>query len=212
MSRASSRTTGSPNAVSGAMYVAVPTSGTLEFWSDCYGTTGGNNGLYDYKDARGGTDCYGSMQLHIGTNTVFAWNRWSNGVQAAGTDIGFGNQVGGSGQPDWTFATNAGTYAKRRLEVFVKPAYCASPNEGGNATITCPAGLTVDAINYASYGTPTGVCGAFVTGGCNAATSTAVLQAACVGQNTCTVAATNAVFGDPCGGTGKRLYVQATCK
>ena len=36
-------------------------------------------------------------------------------------------------------------------------------------------------------------------------------RAACIGQNSCTVNATNGVFGDPCVGTFKRLWVQASC-
>ena len=38
-----------------------------------------------------------------------------------------------------------------------------------------------------------------------------VVNTACVGQNTCTVSATNGTFGDPCVGTVKRLWVQASC-
>lgn len=95
--------------------VSVPTNGSMEFWSHCYGTNGGNNALYDYDDERTTEDCYGSMQIHIGTNTVFAFNRWS---AAAPADLGFGNQT--VGHPDWTLTSNAASYATRRLEVFVK--------------------------------------------------------------------------------------------
>ena len=89
---------------------------------------------------------------------------------------------------------------------------CTTANEGSNATITCPAGTTIQTIDYASYGTPTGYCGAFENSSCHRATSKATMESRCVGQSTCTVAATNAVFGDPCVGTVKRLYVQATCQ
>jgi hypothetical protein len=99
--------------------IAVPVSGALEFWSDCYNTGGGDPNTYDYRDTRGGgTDCYGSFQIHVGQNTLFAFNAWSWGNSA--TDIGFGNQVGGSGHPDWTFSQNSPTYTTRRLEVFAK--------------------------------------------------------------------------------------------
>jgi hypothetical protein len=37
------------------------------------------------------------------------------------------------------------------------------------------------------------------------------VTAACLGLNSCSVGANNGVFGDPCGGTVKRLYVQVTC-
>lgn len=98
--------------------VTNATGGALEFWSNCYST--GVNGVYDYDDIIDGPDCYGSFQIHRNTSTVFAFNAWSNG-NVQGTDIGFGNQVGGSGHPDWTFAFNSGTYALRRISAYVIP-------------------------------------------------------------------------------------------
>lgn len=96
--------------------IAVPTAGYIEFWSNCYAPTGGNDAVYDYKDTLTQTDCYGSMQVHVGTNTVIAYNRWANNnVDVEG---GFGNQA--VGNPDWTFAVNMASYATRRLEVYVK--------------------------------------------------------------------------------------------
>ncbi len=94
----------------------TPTDGNIEFWSDCYSPTGGNNSLYDYSDTRsGGTDCYGSMQVFVNQSTVFGFDRWSSG----GTiDIGIGNQP--TGHPDWTFAQNASSFTTRTLEVYVK--------------------------------------------------------------------------------------------
>ncbi len=86
---------------------------------------------------------------------------------------------------------------------------CNTVNEGSNLTLTAPSG-TITSILFASYGTPTGSCGNFQVSACNAASSLSVLQNACVGNQTCTVAATNGVFTDPCVGTNKRLYVQAS--
>lgn len=99
--------------------VAAPVDGQLEFWKDCYSTTGGNNGSYDYRDARNaGSACYGSMQLSIGTDMIFSYNRWSSG---GNSDMGFGNQPVASGaHPDWTFKQNSAAFAVRKIEVFVK--------------------------------------------------------------------------------------------
>lgn len=96
-----------------------PVTGQLEFWKDCYSTGGGNASLYDYRDTRSvGTACYGSMQLSIGTDMIFSYNRWSAG---GNSDMGFGNQPAASGQhPDWTFKQNSASFAARKLEVFVK--------------------------------------------------------------------------------------------
>ena len=66
-------------------------------------------------------------------------------------------------------------------------------------------------MEFASYGTPTGDCGSYRVSSCHATTSLGVVEAACLAQDTCTVGADNATFGDPCNGTLKRLYVEATC-
>ncbi|MDF1758841.1 MAG: hypothetical protein P1U74_11205 [Legionellaceae bacterium] len=74
---------------------------------------------------------------------------------------------------------------------------CERVNEGQIASITCPTTLT--SIDFASYGTPTGTCGSYAISACNAATSVAVVTANCLSNNSCTVSASNVVFGDPCG-------------
>ncbi|NUN15485.1 MAG: hypothetical protein HUU55_17815, partial [Myxococcales bacterium] len=94
--------------------VTNSSGGKVEFWSNCYSV--GANNVYDYDDDTAGTDCYGSMQLFSGTNTVFALNAWSYGTTAV--DIGLGNSPGP--HPDWTFAANAGNYSIRRMVVYVK--------------------------------------------------------------------------------------------
>ncbi|WP_437782907.1 CAP domain-containing protein [Sorangium sp. So ce1097] len=91
-------------------------------------------------------------------------------------------------------------------------AVCDTAAEGSDVTLSCPAGEVIAAIDFASYGRPRGVCGGFrATSSCNARTSKAVVERACVGKSSCTVPANNATFGDPCRGTSKRLYVQAAC-
>jgi len=88
---------------------------------------------------------------------------------------------------------------------------CATANEGSNAVLTAPAGTVITAITFASYGTPNGSCGNFTTGACNATNSVFVVSALALGQNTVTIPASNTTFsGDPCNGTAKRLYIQAT--
>jgi hypothetical protein len=90
---------------------------------------------------------------------------------------------------------------------------CATADEHGTATLTCPDGQTIATIDFASYGTPTGTCGGFATTDtCNATTSADIVKAACVGQATCSIAATNENFGDPCSGTFKHIDIQASCK
>jgi len=90
-------------------------------------------------------------------------------------------------------------------------ATCAAVDENQTLTLSCPAGRKILSINFASYGTPNGSCGGYTIGTCHAANSASIVGAACIGQNSCTVNATNGVFGDPCVGTLKRLWVQASC-
>jgi sialate O-acetylesterase len=58
------------------------------------------------------------MQIHNygAGETLFAINNWQAADRA---DIGIGNNAGES--RDWTFSANAGTYATKRLRVYVHP-------------------------------------------------------------------------------------------
>lgn len=88
---------------------------------------------------------------------------------------------------------------------------CATGAERQTLRLACPAGQTIQSIDFASYGTPGGTCGSFVPQSCDATTSRNVVSAACLGKGSCAVGAVNGTFGDPCVGTAKRLFVQASC-
>ena len=87
---------------------------------------------------------------------------------------------------------------------------CGTASENGTLVLTAPSGAVFTSVTFASYGTPTGSCGSFATSACHSSTSLSVVQSYVVGQTSATIPATNTVFGDPCVGAGKRLYVQAT--
>jgi len=89
---------------------------------------------------------------------------------------------------------------------------CGDANEGDTVTLTCPDGLLVGSVHFASYGTPTGSCGSFTTGSCHATGSSDTVAALCIGRSACTIAATNAAFGDPCSGTAKHAAVEVSCE
>jgi hypothetical protein len=120
--------------------------------------------------------------------------------------------------PDQTCTVTNGTGAPNVFNVTdvkvscANTVNCAAVNENQTLMLACPPGETIAAIAFASYGTPNGMCGAFTTGTCNAVNSVPIVSAACVDQPSCMVAATNGVFGDPCSGTGKRLWAQFSCK
>lgn len=88
---------------------------------------------------------------------------------------------------------------------------CATASEGGTVNITAPAGYKFVKVVFASYGTPTGSCGSFVIDtSCHSRTSKSVVEGYLLNQSgTISIPASNAVFGDPCPGIEKRLYVQA---
>jgi hypothetical protein len=90
-------------------------------------------------------------------------------------------------------------------------AVCASVAEGATATLSCPADQVIRSIDFASYGTPSGECGAFAASSCSARSSGQILTSTCLGQAACSVAATNDTFGDPCPSADKRLSVQVSC-
>jgi sialate O-acetylesterase len=99
--------------------------GNIEFWPNNYGQANSANvpnasgDVYDFGDQPGDpANGYGSMQVHnhAAKQTLFAINHWSAGNNA---DLGIGNQS--SGNPDWTFANNAGSYKAKRLRVLVRP-------------------------------------------------------------------------------------------
>ncbi len=87
---------------------------------------------------------------------------------------------------------------------------CGTVGEGATLTLTAPPGMVFNSIVFASYGTPTGSCGSYTTGGCHAATSSSVAFANLIGQNSGSIGANNGVFGDPCVGTAKILTVEAS--
>jgi hypothetical protein len=91
------------------------------------------------------------------------------------------------------------------------PSVCGTAAEDASLTVSCPAGQIIDSVVFASYGTPSGSCGSFAVGDCNAESSAAMVQTLCAGKRTCSVTAANGTFGDPCHNTTKRLAIEVSC-
>jgi antitoxin component YwqK of YwqJK toxin-antitoxin module len=83
-------------------------------------------------------------------------------------------------------------------------------NENGTLLLTAPKGTVIDGIFFASYGSPNGTASYYTIGACHAANSIAAVSAIAIGQNSVSIIVTNNLFGDPCPGVVKRLYVTAT--
>jgi len=72
---------------------------------------------------------------------------------------------------------------------------CAMANETSKATITCPAGTVVSNINFASYGTPTGSCGAFnKESNCDCSSTIQLVVDACLNKAICSLDAVDTLF------------------
>ncbi|KAF3970309.1 hypothetical protein CMV_005977 [Castanea mollissima] len=79
-------------------------------------------------------------------------------------------------------------------------------------SLHCAPGQSISAINFASFGTPSGTCGSFQHGTCHAPSSHAVLEKECIGQQECLVPISNSSFGaDPCPNVTKKFSVEAVC-
>ena len=136
--------------------------GNIEMWHDCYdrgaglGTIpAGNNGLYDFNDSHSVASCYGSFQVHNygAAQTIFAYNAWD--YASANDDLGIGNQVGGSGHPDWTYAYNTAAYTTRKLYILVNSTGCAPNQTVNTAPGQCTATATYSATATDNCGTVT---------------------------------------------------------
>ncbi len=103
-------------------------TGRVEFWPSNYVANNLNDGgaasdtAFDFGDAGGNTSAgYGSFQIHrLGATpqTMFAYNHWG---AMGNDDVGIGSNAAAGGNPDWTFAGNAGNYTARRLQVVIRP-------------------------------------------------------------------------------------------
>ncbi|XP_078438896.1 beta-galactosidase 2-like isoform X2 [Wolffia australiana] len=81
--------------------------------------------------------------------------------------------------------------------------------KGAIAQLECPPGKIISAVQFASFGTPLGVCGTFSLSACHAPGSYNAIHMRCVGQQRCSVGVAVEVFGkDPCPGTMKKLAVE----
>jgi hypothetical protein len=88
---------------------------------------------------------------------------------------------------------------------------CVTAVENATASLSCSSGQVIKSISFASYGKPSGTCPNFSIGTCHASSSQSKVQSLCLNKPSCSVAASNGVFGDPCSGVQKSLVVAYTC-
>lgn len=93
------------------------------------------------------------------------------------------------------------------------PRTCATADEMRWTQVDCGAGHTITAVEFASYGTPSGTCATTLeeSASCHASTSRAYVEGRCLGRSRCYMGAFDTFFGDPCDPTPKSLAVRVTC-
>ncbi|KAH3710385.1 hypothetical protein DPMN_069863 [Dreissena polymorpha] len=106
------------------------------------------------------------------------------------------------------------------LTCLIVVALCCSANgssiicEHSNMFLSCPQGQVLY-VHSGVYGRTQNddICphSSIQTTNCASTTSTATVQSLCNGKQMCHLAASNAVFGDPCAGTVKYLEVNYAC-
>ena len=103
-------------------------------------------------------------------------------------------------------------WPKRLLVDWTCSDSCAEVNEGARMTLRCPPGSPISDVVFATYGRPSGDCAGYDVGECGDPTATAGrVEAACLGQASCEVDASNATFGDACPNQAKQLLVDWAC-
>ena len=88
------------------------------------------------------------------------------------------------------------------------------PKHGG-LVVSCGdnEGGVIAAVDFASFGNPSGQCGGYYkTGTCHAPNSVQVVEDLCLGKRTCNIPTGVDLWGDPCPGESKWLVVQVRCQ
>lgn len=110
---------------------------------------------------------------------------------------------------NFTIRATAVGSADRAFSIFVQSRFvgfsCATADEGNGLGDTAPGSFIFNRVDFSSYGTPEGGCGGFSIGGCNSGSSNGYNPTPTKSYST---AALNSIWGDPCGGTFKRMYIQ----
>jgi gliding motility-associated-like protein len=155
------------------------------------------------------TNCEGTLTAVDFNGTTANTNYlWTNTNTAIG--------LAASGANDLSFTSQNTTNVAQTATVVVTPqSYVTqgyvwgSVNENSALVLTAPAGKIFTSVEFASYGTPSApVNGNYTLGACHATTSSSVIEGLAIGNNTMTVVANNATFGDPCVTSGKLLAVK----
>ncbi|XP_059656325.1 beta-galactosidase 10 [Cornus florida] len=94
------------------------------------------------------------------------------------------------------------------------PSFELEPRLEDKATVTlkCPRNSRISSVKFASFGTPTGMCGSYTKGDCHDPDSTSVVEKVCLNKKECAVELTEQNFNKgSCSSTEKKLAVEVVC-
>ncbi|KAL3754060.1 hypothetical protein ACJRO7_001323 [Eucalyptus globulus] len=110
------------------------------------------------------------------------------------------------------FEEFGGTPLHVRFQTITAGTICATTDEKKQLELSCQGGRVMSEIKFASFGEPTGVCGSYARGSCEAPNTLSVIQKQCLGQESCTLDVSENTFGPTgCHQNVYRLAVEATC-
>jgi endonuclease/exonuclease/phosphatase family metal-dependent hydrolase len=197
----------------GSAFVDYGSNGTwIELNNVAAAQAGSHTLKFRYATADGSRQCAviinGTNVGNVAFSSTGSWTNW--GTATITSSLRAGNNTiriqanTSSGGPNLD--------SMEVLSNVVASGPCVEAAENKTATLSCPSGQTIVSVKFASYGLPTGACpGGFVNGSCHAASSMDKVKAACLNKGSCSVVASNSVFGDPCAGKAKKLAVVYTC-
>ncbi|KAF9609543.1 hypothetical protein IFM89_016904 [Coptis chinensis] len=101
------------------------------------------------------------------------------------------------------------------FQTIVVGSTCGRVYEGKTLELSCQKkGQTISTINFGSFGDPQGTCRSFVKGSCESTNSISTVEKACVGQESCSIEASEEILGtlSHCGSDlTKSLAVEIVC-
>ena len=91
---------------------------------------------------------------------------------------------------------------------------CAQGALGSSLALQCPPGGMIQAFEFASFGNPNGMCGAYKPGTCHV-DATSIIEEQCKGKHSCSIDVNAEVFKHECSVSlingPPELRVQITC-
>lgn len=139
--------------------------------------------------------------------TVNGANVWGNNKYIAGADGISGGFLSGTSVH---LVAGSGEYSFQ-LTGSPSAVQCFNTTEGFNLKLACPPNQVITEVQFASFGTADGECGALRLGSCNAGSSKYIIEQSCLLQSSCSINVSVNTFGDPCFGVPKELVTQVLC-